>query len=73
MFIYGGLMANGGTNDCLYVYEPAVHKWSVRPQTASDESHPGPRDEHSAVVYKDSMVLFGGFTRGEKRNDMYQY
>ena len=31
MYIYGGVMANGETNDQLYVFEPAVHKWTVRP------------------------------------------
>lgn len=32
------------------------------------------RDDHTAVVYEGSMVIFGGFTSdGERSNDLYRY
>jgi len=34
---------------------------------------PGPRDDHSAVVYNESMVIFGGFTEGKKTNLLHSY
>ena len=34
---------------------------------------PGPRDEHSTIQLAESMVVFGGFSAGKRKNDMYQY
>lgn len=35
---------------------------------------PSTRDDHSAVIYENSMVIFGGFsTDGERSNDVYRY
>jgi N-acetylneuraminic acid mutarotase len=35
---------------------------------------PTPREDHSAVIYEGSMVIFGGFTPdGEKTNEVYRY
>ncbi len=34
---------------------------------------PSSRDEHSAVVYEASMVVFGGFVNGTRTNEIYQY
>ena len=32
------------------------------------------RDDHTAVIYEGSMVIFGGFsTNGERSNDIYRY
>jgi N-acetylneuraminic acid mutarotase len=33
---------------------------------------PSPRHSHSAVVYEDSMFVFGGYD-GHYRNDLYRY
>jgi len=35
---------------------------------------PSSRDDHSAIIYEGSMVIFGGFsTDGERSNDVYRY
>jgi Rab9 effector protein with kelch motifs len=35
---------------------------------------PVPRDEHTALLYESSMVIFGGFElNGERVNDIYRY
>ena len=35
---------------------------------------PSSRDDHTAVLYEESMVIFGGFMpEGERTNSMYRY
>ena len=34
---------------------------------------PETRDEHTAVVYEGTMVIFGGFVRGTRSHDIYRY
>ncbi len=35
---------------------------------------PSPRDEHTALIYDSSMVVFGGFElSGERVNEIYRY
>lgn len=31
------------------------------------------RDEHSCIVYYDSMVVFGGFMFGKRTNSIFMY
>jgi N-acetylneuraminic acid mutarotase len=37
------------------------------------EDAPAPRDDHTAILDNDSMVIFGGFERGKKCNSVYKY
>jgi N-acetylneuraminic acid mutarotase len=37
------------------------------------ENYPKTRDEHSAVILHDSMIVFGGFAFGERCNDIFKY
>mmetsp|Transcript_11670 Transcript_11670/g.11589 ORF Transcript_11670/g.11589 Transcript_11670/m.11589 type:complete len:172 (+) Transcript_11670:112-627(+) len=34
---------------------------------------PNNRDEHTANVYENSMIVFGGFSNGERTNEIYRY
>ncbi len=34
---------------------------------------PDNRDEHTANVYEGTLILFGGFVKGERTNTMYRY
>ena len=43
------------------------------PKDGDQNNMPVTRDEHSAVVYKDCMVIFGGFAFGERTNTLYKY
>lgn len=31
------------------------------------------RDDHTSLVYENSMIVFGGFVEGERTNDIYRY
>ena len=39
----------------------------------ADDYVPRPRHFHSAVIYKESMYIFGGFTRKLNMNDVHRY
>ena len=46
--------------------------YAFRTITPSVSAPPAPRDSHSAVVYGDSMFVFGG-SSGAARNDLFEY
>jgi len=67
MFLYGGNRPSGEINDQLYFYDTVSQKWEIMKTRGH---HPGPLDEHSAVMREDgSMYVFGGFnSNGELTN-----
>lgn len=69
-YLMGGLRPSGDLNETLYKFEIQFSKWSIAKQ--SDEL-PGPRDDHTAVVHKDGMYVFGGYSAGVKTNSVYRY
>jgi hypothetical protein len=72
IYLYGGNRPNGTTNDALYVYDTALFKWDVIQHGANDYA-PGPRDEHAQCMMNDSFVIFGGFIRGLRTNELIEF
>lgn len=75
MFLYGG---NAGlrSNETFFAYDPNINTWEiVRWKTAdnSELNQPPICDEHTAVVYEDCMVVFGGFVEGDRVNSTYKF
>ena len=69
MFLFGG--SNSAIeNKNLYTLDFKQYKWEIF-NTRGDV--PFSRDEHSAVIYESSMVIFGGFVKGERVNEVYKY
>lgn len=70
-FLYGGMYQSGESNQILFKFEFATDKWTHAKQYGD---LPGPRDSHTAVLYEDSMFIFGGFTeQGVKTNLVHRY
>lgn len=64
VYLYGGLTDGGQENMDMYSLELKKFLWQlVKPKPANGklENLPGPRDEHSACVFEDNMIIFGGF------------
>ena len=60
----------------MYTLDLQLFKWAIVKAKAENdhpENLPETRDEHSCVLYKDSMCVFGGFLFGQRTNDVYQY
>jgi N-acetylneuraminic acid mutarotase len=73
MYLFGGSSSNNQRESGHYFYslEMKNYKWEV---LHSRGEVPQSRDDHTAVIYEGSMVIFGGFTTdGERSNDLYRY
>lgn len=77
MWIFGGQISTTGTSTVLsntiIAYNIEKNEWwSVNPTSSS--ALPTPRKGHSAIVYNDTMLIFGGCgASSEAYNDMWVY
>jgi len=70
MLVVGGHDGAKHLND-FYQYNFDTNVWSLI-EFMGNVPPPSPRDSHSAVIFGDSMYLFGGST-GAARNDLYEF
>ena len=89
--MFGGMTKetkNGGgsTND-LFSFDLTKNYWQfikAKPKDGDRRNLPIPREEHTAVLYEDYIVIFGGFVGGEgaweeaghrvkRTNEMFSY
>ena len=72
-YVFGGFDGGSRVND-FYKFDILSETWEVVvPNVGEAVSElPTPRHSHSAVVYKDTMVVFGGYD-GSYRCDLYEY
>lgn len=68
MFIFGGLSSSGYKND-FYTFDIIIKKWS-KPVHTGDK--PSPRHLHTALIYSDRMIIFGG-KNDTYLGDIYEY
>ena len=91
VYLFGGITREtkegGGSNGEMYSLELNKYQWQLikaKPLNGNRKNVPGARDEHTAIVHEDSMVIFGGFAGGEgglsggisssrRTNDIYKY
>lgn len=61
MYLFGGNQCFDNNKKCFYFLDLKTFKWkAVSPKGDIPES----RDDHSAVIYDGSMIIFGGFVDG---------
>jgi N-acetylneuraminic acid mutarotase len=61
----------GIDNEKMYEFDIESNEWTVVRPTGTDI--PDTRDEHSANIYGDTIVVFGGNVGGFKNNETWQY
>jgi hypothetical protein len=71
MLIFGGDTGNKVTNE-LFAFEFLNSKWYKVEDTRNDITVQGRRD-HSAVVFEDKMMVFGGFGRVSDELEFIQF
>lgn len=55
----------------MYSLDLKTYKWEPIPGRGDI---PSIRDEHTALYYENSIIVFGGFAEsGERVNDLYRY
>ena len=75
MFLFGGSSKESENVD-MYTLDLQLFKWSVVKAKAENDdvtNLPRTRDEHSCVLLGNSMIVFGGFSFGQRTNDIYKY
>lgn len=75
MYLFGGSTMEC-ENQMLYSLDLNKYQWQlIKPKAAqnNESNFPITREEHTCVVYNDSMVIFGGFAFGERTNSMFKY
>lgn len=71
MLIFGGFVNGERVND-IYRYYFKENKWE-KVQNLGEQS-PSPRAGHSAIIYGDSMIIFGGTDEEkDKLNDTWEF
>lgn len=71
-YIFGGFDGTSRVND-FYEFDFTTMVWKrIVTNVANSSALPSPRHSHSAVVYQDSMFVFGGYD-GSYRSDFYEY
>ena len=70
MYLFGGSQ-NTPSPSYFYTLDLRSYKWEV---VNSRGEVPERRDDHTAIFYDNSMVIFGGFIEGaERTNSLYRY
>jgi len=71
LYIFGGFDGHARTND-LYRFDIETSNWTQILPSTLESTIPTPRHSHSAVVYNDSMIVYGGYDGGY-RSDLHKY
>lgn len=70
MIINGGFGCDGEENTKLWELDLKTYEWAV---IAEEGDIPEPRDDHSICYNNGKLYLFGGFVRGKRTNELYEF
>ena len=81
MYLFGGSKANGDENTKFFSLDIKSFRWEIIQSVSyynvvtnlQRGQVPETRDEHTAIIYEGSMIIFGGFVNGVRSNDIYRY
>ncbi len=72
-YLFGGSDL-GRDNSKLFSFDIETSEWKVISDLSkATDTHPETRDEHAAVLWNDTIVIFGGNVQGFKSNDVWFY
>ena len=75
MYLFGG-SSRECENAEMFTLDLKLFKWAiVKVKADKDEpiNLPKTRDEHSCVMNGNSMIVFGGFTFGQRSNEIFEF
>lgn len=70
LYIFGGFDGTMRVND-LHSYDLVANEWHPV-EVSGNTAAPTPRHSHAAVVYQQSMYIFGGYD-GSYRSDLHEF
>lgn len=68
LVVFGGLDEFDKESNELWIYDIMSYTWN---KPFSKHKMPPPRCDHSAVIYKNTMIIHGGKLKNEKLNDTW--
>ena len=76
MFLFGGITGAVDSNEQFWCLDLNSYRWQLldpKPLNGDQSNFCLTRDEHTACVIGDNMIVFGGFKEGERCNDIFKY
>ncbi|KAJ1492336.1 hypothetical protein T484DRAFT_1771645 [Baffinella frigidus] len=81
ILMFGGRELNGGQTNDLYRFDVGECRsprrgtwmWSMQPTAPSRDPPPPPREGHSATIFRNYFVIFGGLGLDGLLNDIYHF
>jgi len=77
MYVFGGYEDLRGSSGQLWQYDLLNERWELRcspnSRTKQSTSQPEPRHAHSAIVYQDSMYIYGGLNNLKPLSDLWRW
>ncbi|KAH9414813.1 hypothetical protein DERP_008654 [Dermatophagoides pteronyssinus] len=73
MCIYGGYQDIKGSTSEIWTFNLDTEEWYLEGTNFKKDSAPLPRHGHSAIVYKESMYIYGGMSNLNVRNDFWSW
>ena len=70
MYLFGGSDLET-ENQNFYALDLKTYEWRI--VRSVGDTKPLTRDEHTALLYGNSMIIFGGFVQGKKCNEIWSY
>lgn len=72
MVVFGGFTTDGEPSNDLFKFYFNENRWErIYIQNGADQ--PSPRIGHSAIIYQDSMYIFGGKDTEDRFDDMWRF
>lgn len=73
MYIYGGFEDFRGSSGQLWEFNMLTQRWDLKNLSSTSACHPEPRHSHSAIVYNDSMYIYGGLSNLKPLSDLWRW
>lgn len=73
MYIFGGYEDFRGSSAQLWQYDLLNQRWQLSNLGSMSACHPEPRHSHSAIVYEDSMYIYGGLSNLKPLSDLWRW
>jgi len=73
MYIFGGFEDFRGSSAQLWEYDLIQQRWELKNLSSTSACHPEARHSHSAIVYNDSMYVYGGLSNLKPLSDLWRW